>query len=305
MILNITYTTIAALAGSAGMCSMLVSTKSSGASSKPLFVCAVLLSFAASLIRIQIFALILCIALPAFVFIYHSLNPRKLIAALLFIGLLTASGYIFDKLYLRSSPDWNTYYQYNAVSQLIHDTNRLANAHRTIRNVGWSGNDQELFAHWFYSDPNIFSFAHLQYLVNNIPATTTDAAAVVSIFLTHLLDPPIVSYVLMLLSIWLFSLKTSSIPKSDLFNPGWSIGFHCGEFIFGLGLENCRPCHLIHPGLRCTNGHRHSVSLWLEHIPSSFRSTHKPIQEDRSISFAYVIPHCRRLAGRQPVVKDG
>ena len=213
MILNITYTTIAALAGSAGMCSMLVSTKSSGASSKPLFVCAVLLSFGASLIRIQIFALILCITLPALVFIYHSLNPRKLIAALLFIGLLTASGYIFDKLYLRSSPDWNTYYQYNAVSQLIHDTNRLANAHRTIRNVGWSGNDQELFAHWFYSDPNIFSFAHLQYLVNNIPATTTDAAAVVSIFLTHLLDPPIVSYVLMLLSIWLSSLKTPPSQK--------------------------------------------------------------------------------------------
>ena len=213
IILNITYTTITALAGSAGMCSMLVSTKSSGASNKPLFVCAVFLSFTASLIRIQIFALVLCIALSAIVFIYRSLNPGKLIAAFLFIGLLTVSGYVFDKLYLRSSPDWNAYYQYNAVSQLIHDTNRLANAHRTIRNVGWSGNDQELFAHWFYSDPKTFSFANLQYLVNNIPATATDFAADVPVLGSHLLDLSTLPYLLMLLSIWLISLRTTLISK--------------------------------------------------------------------------------------------
>ena len=127
-------------------------------------------------------------------------------------SLLVAASYATDKLYVRSFPEWHAFYAYDQVRENLHDAHRLVNLHNQIRHVGWSRNDQELFAHWFFPDARIYSFDHLKYLVQNTAGTSQDLAGTVRSFAESVALPRNVVYLLFMLAIGIWAVWGSGGP---------------------------------------------------------------------------------------------
>lgn len=168
-----------------------------------------------SMIRILSVPPVLGFAAPAFLLAAWTGDRRRLAAGIIAGTLAISAFYGFDRLYVRAFPDWNAYYRYNATRELLHDTHRLENAGDQIHRIGWSGNDQELFARWFFPDPGLYSLDHIQYLVDRLPASAQDVPGLLSAFFATLLElPAVVCFVLMLaVLLWGLSLRR---PPSDI-----------------------------------------------------------------------------------------
>ena len=69
---------------------------------------------------------------------------------------------------MRTHPNWNAFAAYTDVRGSLHDSHRLSNVHSQIRRIGWTPNDQELFARWFYPDALQYSYDHLAFLRDNV-----------------------------------------------------------------------------------------------------------------------------------------
>ena len=80
---------------------------------------------------------------------------------------------MFNIIYVKSFPQWDTFYVYNNVRSQLQDTPRvhLANVKNAYYDVGWNFNDYKLFMNWFFPDEQLFSISNLQYLVIHIPGT--------------------------------------------------------------------------------------------------------------------------------------
>ncbi len=210
--LNITFTSAAALACLTGICLILDATRSTARHQNIHFVGGIALILLGSLVRIEMLALVLPLTVPALVFIYRSLNIKNLVIAVGITGLVVASGYVFDRLYVRAHPNWHAYYVYNKTAQMLQDAHRLENLHRQIRRIGWSGNDQELFARSFFPDAGTYSLDHIRYLVEHVPGTSQNPAYSARAFITRLGSLRIIPFLLTMASIWLWS-QVGPFPK--------------------------------------------------------------------------------------------
>lgn len=205
--LNITYTITAVLACLSGSCLLLTAARPETTPWRLKASGGIALLLIGTLIRIQMLALVLAFVLPGLAFVARSLKLRRLFLTCSVAALFVAASYAFDKLYIRLSPDWHAYYTYNAVRQQLHDGHRLFNLHSQIRRVGWTGNDQELFARWFFPDKKIYSLDHIQYLVDHTPGTSQDLSATMQAFMSTLALPRAAPYFIFMLAIalWIFS----------------------------------------------------------------------------------------------------
>lgn len=203
-ILNLTFTTIAAFACLSGICLILAASSSSTTLHKGHFAGGTALIFIGSLIRFEVLLLCFSLALPAVLFSRSIFNFKKLVIASIAPCLFVAGGYAFNRAYLHFTPDWHAYNIYDKTRVLIDDTHRLENMHSEIRFIGWSGNDQELFAHWFFPDRRIYSLGHLQYLVKNISGTSNDLVGPALAFFIQMITPGLIPYLLILISIYLW-----------------------------------------------------------------------------------------------------
>ncbi len=147
--------------------------------------------------------LVLAFVLPGAALILRRVDRSRLLGALAAATLLVGSSYAVDKLYVRSFPDWHAFYAYDQVREQLHDAHRLSNLHNQIRRVGWSPNDQEMFAHWFFPDASIYSFEHIKFLVQNTPGTSQDPTGTLMDYLGTLRAPQIAPYLIFMLAIWL------------------------------------------------------------------------------------------------------
>ena len=199
--LNITYTVSAFLATLAGMCLVYASAqREAGRWQGPAF-CGVMLVFVGSLIRQQMCALALVVALPGMLIAAGSTRCRRLLLVVAASSMMVFLGYLVDRLYVRAAPDWNAFYAYTRVAQSLHDSHRLNNVHAQIRRIGWTPNDQELFARWFYPDQSLYSVERLRYLVDKVAPTTQDAWGSVLGFLITVASVQFVSY-----SLWMIAM---------------------------------------------------------------------------------------------------
>ncbi len=203
-VLNITFTSTATLACFAGTCKILAGTKSSTTLQKTSILCGISLVIISSLIRIQMLALSLAATLPVVIFFTRSLDIRRLIAAFILTGMLIFGGFAFDKLYVRADPAWHTYYFYNQTAQQLQDAHRLENLHTQIKRIGWSGNDQELFARSFFPDASIYSLDRIRYLVEHVPGTSQDIVGPIITLLRNLVTRPPIPFLFFIASVWLF-----------------------------------------------------------------------------------------------------
>jgi hypothetical protein len=197
-VLNITFTTTASFACLAGSCLLL-----SGARSSRDFRLAPTLAgggliFVSSFIRFEMVPITLSLALPAVVLARRAFRLQRLVLALLATGLFVCAGYVFNLQYVRASQEWHAYDVYNNTRSLIQDTHRLENLGRTIRRIGWSANDQELFVRWYFPDPQTYSLDKLQFLVDHVPALSSDPVYTMMSVLGAPFSPSLLPYVLVM-----------------------------------------------------------------------------------------------------------
>jgi len=188
LVLSITYTVTAVLASLAGICLILASANPQVPSWRWPALGGIALMLVGSLIRIQMLILVMVIVVVAMPWIARRLNWRRLLQAALLALSVIVSSYAFDRLYVRAHSEWNTYYAYNKIRQKLHDAHRLNNLHSQIRHVGWTGNDQELFARWFYPDAARYSYDHLQYLVERTSGMSQDPAGTLEVFARRFIE---------------------------------------------------------------------------------------------------------------------
>jgi hypothetical protein len=170
LLINITYTEIAAMAALAGSCLILMTAYSPAPFKRALWVCGGLLILISSLLRMDAMYLVLLTILPPALLLHRVMDWRRLVPALAFTSLMVAGCYAFNKVYVGLHPDWNSYYAYNGVRSMIFDTPRahIENIEEALPDVGWSGNDYTLFINLFFPDQKVFSSSNLQYLVDHV-----------------------------------------------------------------------------------------------------------------------------------------
>jgi len=215
-ILNITFTTIAAFACLSGICLILATSRSSTTLQKGYIASGTLLILIGSLIRLEVLLIGLSIVLPAAIITRGMFNFKNLVIALIAPCLFVLAGYAFNRVYLHFSPEWNAYNIYDNTRVLIHDTHRLENMHSEIRFIGWSSNDQELFARWFFPDQRTYSLGHLQYLVNNVSGASNDLNGPALAFYDLLISPGLIPYLLIFFSICLWMQFRGLTKKASL-----------------------------------------------------------------------------------------
>jgi hypothetical protein len=205
--LNITFTNVALLACFSGICLFFLFSSEKTSFNKAPFICGMALVLIGSLIRIEMLVLILPVILAGLLFLRNSLNIKILVIGFVIAGLFVSAGYAFDKLYVRTNQGWHTYYFYNKTRQMVHDSHILENLHSEIHRVGWSSNDQELFARWFFPDKETYSLDRLQYLVAHIPGTSQDLRRSVTVFIYSLARPQPVALIIFMAAISLWALS--------------------------------------------------------------------------------------------------
>jgi hypothetical protein len=213
-LLHINFTTIAAFASLAGLISILAAVPSRMPFRKGLFAAGTFLVLAGSLIRIESLLFVLVLTLPAIVLCYRSFNIRNLLIALTAAGFLVASCTLFDRLYLRASPEWYSYQVYNQTRALLHDTPRLENMDVAAQAIGWSENDLLVFRHWFFADPVTYSLENLQTIVAQVPEKHSGFMAGLTLLLGRLASLDSIPYLLVILSTWLGALRYRSSGKA-------------------------------------------------------------------------------------------
>ena len=215
--LQLTFTFTAAFTIIAGTCLIWSAAHPSSSHRKLILFWGIALIVAGSIIRIDALAIILplfaamvALNLPSLV------KNRYITSGLLITGGLIAACTIFEQAYLHLSPGWNSFYTYTAARSSLHDTHRLQNLHGQIKAIGWSKNDQELFARWFYFDKQTYSLKNLEYLTKHTSATSHFGRALVNTFLEHVLSWLMLPYILITTALGLFVISTTSSIKTLL-----------------------------------------------------------------------------------------
>lgn len=184
--LRITFTSAAGLACVVGLTAILTGAFR-GRESRVIMGLGVGLTFFGSLIRLEMLAIGVPLALTYALMLRKSINGRAASVALMSAAMLVLTGYGVDRLYVRAHADWQAFYAYTKAAQSIQDSHRLENLHTEIRRIGWSKNDQEVFARYFYPDAETFSLEKLQYLAARVPGTSQNLGYVMEAFAQRLL----------------------------------------------------------------------------------------------------------------------
>lgn len=204
--LNLTFSSTAALACFAGLCAIAGQALQGGDRRTVLGATGIGLVFLGSLVRIQMLFLTLPLVAVAVVCLYRRMRLGALAILAVFAVLFVAGGYSFDRLYVRAHPDWNKYYFYNLTAQAVQDSHRLENMHLEIRRIGWSANDQELFARSFFPDPGTYSVDRLKYLVNRVSGIGNDPIYSAESVLSRIASIDAAPFLLVSLATWLWVL---------------------------------------------------------------------------------------------------
>jgi len=173
LLLNITFTTTASFAVICGLVAVLAVTYDGSHFPRRLLIFGGLLILTGSLIRIESFLLVLLLTFPSFIFIQHWFRLKDWMVSLGVVFLAVVSFYAFNAVYVKSSPQWASFYAYNDVRSLLQDTPRvhLLTVKDAYSDVGWNFNDYKLFMSWFFPDEQLYSLPNLQYLVLHNPGT--------------------------------------------------------------------------------------------------------------------------------------
>jgi hypothetical protein len=277
LVLNMTYTVSAFLSSLAGICLIWASAQRPRRKWRRLAVFGLTLVVLGWLLRPPMLLMGVLIALPGMLTYSGTLSHRRGLLLLLLAGIAVGATYAIDRVYVRASPDWNLFYAHSRVRQQLHDTHRLNNVHNQIRRIGWSPNDQELFAHWFYPDEQKYSLERLSYLVKNVPPASQDPGGTLQGFLGQLLLPQFAPYLVWMAAIALFLFARASSRSTALgvtaiwmvtfgLNAGLSVIYKDPAYVLACTLAGGLILSVLLPAMaRGQNGFRgrmHERTAW-------------------------------------------
>jgi hypothetical protein len=180
---NLQFTTTAFLAAQAGVFLLLLTTRRPIATAALPFGGALLLLCAAGLIRLESLWMALLLAVPlgfsyARQAVLRTLIPGATIAALAITLLILAN--VCDRAAYDGEPEWSGFFDYNRVRVKFNDyqwTSYTPHTASVFSAVGWTRNDHEMIAHWFFDDPTLYSQAHLRFILDAYPWKTARLTA--------------------------------------------------------------------------------------------------------------------------------
>jgi hypothetical protein len=138
-------------------------------------IAAVLLLLVAALVRFESLAMALLVAAP--LVLLHArrawravLGPCGMAAAVAaaLIALTTA----YDRHAYDRDPQWRGFFAYNQLRVKFNDyrwTNYSPQTAGAFAKVGWTKNDHDMIAHWFFDDPNLYSEENLRTVLASHP----------------------------------------------------------------------------------------------------------------------------------------
>lgn len=136
---------------------------------------AVLLLLVAGLIRFESLAVALLLAAPLGLLFARQATRRTLaaagMAAAVAAMLLTVTT-AYNRMSYEHDPRWNGFFSYNQLRVKFNDycwTSYSPQTAAVFSAVGWSKNDHEMIARWFFDDPVVYSEAHLRAIVEAYP----------------------------------------------------------------------------------------------------------------------------------------
>ncbi len=201
-VLNLTYTTVAVIASIAGFCLLLTAVQQPGMPGQSKFLFGVVLILVGSLVRYESPVMVFVILVPAVIICHRFFPMKNLILACAISGALGLSGYIFNLAYQHQFPDWYFFYTYTFTRGMLHDTPRLVNASGSLGAIHWTANDLNMFARWFFPDPNVYSLQNLRYLVDHVSDKRPTFLNRLFLLPLHFISETILPYTLLLLLTW-------------------------------------------------------------------------------------------------------
>jgi len=167
LITSLQFTTTAAIVGLAGL--VLIICNPQRHLGVRLIV-GILLFFASSLIREQVFYMLIVTLLPLLAFrIYqrkiYSIHIVAILVTFLLFGV--AKGYDNSQY---NAPAWKSYDNYiHVMGKLKHNPAMNFNKNSAVfKKIGWDKDDFKLFSAWVFEDKTIYSYENLIYILENI-----------------------------------------------------------------------------------------------------------------------------------------
>ncbi|MEX0679336.1 MAG: hypothetical protein WD063_19830 [Pirellulales bacterium] len=179
---NLQFTTTAFLAAQAGIFLVLLAAlrlaRQMGSAVILPLCAAVLLLAAAALVRLESLWMALLVAVPLVVFLAPRLPRRALVfggcavaSATLLIVLATA----YDRASYEHDPRWSRFLDYNRLRVKFNDyrwTSYTPETAKVFSAAGWTKNDHDMIAHWFFDDARLYSEKHLRFILEAYPWQT-------------------------------------------------------------------------------------------------------------------------------------
>lgn len=135
------------------------------------------LLFLASLIRIEVFYLVVGLSAPMAIVYLAGLGqfrrslPRAVLLAAIVLGLALGCSR-FNNAYYQSDSGWRDFYDYNALRVKFNDEAWVYYSPETkhvFDAVNWSENDFMMMLGWFYDDPQLYNVDSLRTVLDSYP----------------------------------------------------------------------------------------------------------------------------------------
>jgi hypothetical protein len=140
---------------------------------------AALLMVAAGLIRLENLGLALLVASPLITYLALHASRQALLPAAASTGfalLLALAAARYNSAYYEADPAWKGFYEFNQLRCKFNDyqwTSYTPETANVFSAVGWSKNDHEILAHWYFDDPSLYSEANFRAVLAAYPWKTS------------------------------------------------------------------------------------------------------------------------------------
>jgi len=144
---------------------------------------AVALIVVAGMIRLEGVLMALVVAAPLAIYLARHVSLRAWFPSArgaVFAAMLVAATVAYNRLEYEQDPRWSGFYAYNQLRCKFNDyrwTSYTPQSADAFSAVGWTQNDHEMIANWFFDDPELYSEAKLRSVLDAHPWKATRLTA--------------------------------------------------------------------------------------------------------------------------------
>lgn len=137
----------------------------------------------AGMIRLEGVLMALVVAAPLAICLARYVSPRAWFPsarAAVFAAMLVAASAAYNRFEYKHDPRWGGFYAYNQLRCKFNDyrwTSYTPESAAAFSAAGWTENDHEMIANWFFDDPDLYSEAKLRSVLEAHPWKTARLTA--------------------------------------------------------------------------------------------------------------------------------